>query len=144
MELRQLGLNEDKADKLFASDDCQQLLNIYDDYYPKSGFNPPWVAYLIIKDGKVAGTCSFVNQPHEGKVEIAYWTFKAFEGQGVASFACNELVSIARGENPDIAITAKTAPEKNASTRVLEKNGFEQTETVQDDEIGDAWLWVLS
>lgn len=43
-----------------------------------------------------------------------------------------------------ITVIAKTAPEKNASTKILERNGFVFSTIVQDHEIGDAWEWVLS
>lgn len=144
MKLRILQQNEDKADPLFQSDDCQMLLQMYEDYYPKIGFNPPWVAYLIVNDTEVMGSCSFTGQPVEGKVEIAYWTFKKFEGQGVASFACQELIKVAQNADSSVIITAKTAPEYNASTKILSKNGFVFKEVVQDEEIGDAWLWTFS
>lgn len=143
MELRLLRQNEDKNDKIFTSEECQQLLAVYEDYYPEIGFVVPWVAYLIIEDDSVVGTCSFTGKPKDGEVEIAYWTFKNYEGQGVASFACSELIKIARKENPEIIITAKTSPEHNSSTRVLEKNGFKYVRVVQDEDIGDAWFWVL-
>jgi [ribosomal protein S5]-alanine N-acetyltransferase len=144
MEFRKLNITEDKNDALFASAECQTLLGIYDEYYPNFGYNLPWVAYLILKENQVAGTCSFLGQPKEGKVEIAYWTFQAFEGQGVASFACKELVSLAQRTDRSVVITAKTAPEHNASTKILQHNGFIFTQIVQDEEIGDAWLWELS
>jgi [ribosomal protein S5]-alanine N-acetyltransferase len=143
MELRILKQKEDKADSLFTSVDCQNLLQMYEDFYPKVGFNLPWVAYLIIRQNQVVGSCSFTGQPKDGKVEIAYWTFKEFEGQGIASFACQELVNIAYQTDPSVTITAKTAPEHNASTKILENKNFAFTEIVQDDEIGDAWLWTL-
>jgi len=142
MELRILKVNEDKQNEIFDTPDCQQLLEMYDAYYPKVGFHLPWVAYFIIKENQVVGSCGFTGKPDNEKVEIAYWTFKEFEGQGIASYACKELVAIARKENPNIIITAKTAPENNASTRILEKNGFLYSKIVQDEEIGDAWLWV--
>ncbi len=143
MELRILQLNENKSEKLFDSLDCQTLLEMCDDYYPKIGFNLPWVSYLIIRQDQVVGSCSFTGQPIDGKVEIAYWTFKEFEGQGIASFACKELISISQSTDPQVTITAKTAPEHNASTKILENNKFTFTEIVQDEEIGDAWLWTL-
>lgn len=143
MELRILQQNEDKTDDLFESADCQTLLQMYDDYYPKIGFNLPWVAYLVIKQNQVVGLGSFTGQPNNGKVEIAYWTFKEFERQGIASFACKELIKISQNADPEVIITAKTAPEQNASTRILENNKFIFTEVVQDEEIGDAWLWTL-
>ena len=144
MELRVLKLNEDKTDKLFESKECQQLLQIYVDYYPKIGFNLPWVSYLVLLENQVVGSCAFTGQPINGQVEIAYWTFNEFEGHGIASFACKELIKISQNADPDIVITAKTAPEHNASTRILEKNKFIFTEIVQDEEIGNAWLWTLS
>jgi ribosomal-protein-alanine N-acetyltransferase len=113
------------------------------EYYPKIGFNKPWVGYFFFKNSQVVGTGGFTGQPQGCKVEIAYWTFKAFEGQGIASFVCKQLIAIAKETEPNIIVTAKTAPEYNASTKVLQKNGFIFTEIVQDDEIGDAWLWTL-
>ena len=144
MELRILKQHEDKTDALFDSADCQMLLKIYEDYYQKIGFNLPWVGYLVVRQNQVVGSCSFTGQPNDGKVEIAYWTFKDFEGQGIASFACKELIKISRHADPKVVITAKTAPEHNASTKILENNKFIFTEIVQDDEIGDAWLWMLN
>lgn len=143
MELKALSLNENKTDSLFDAAESQQLLDIYADYYPKFGYQPPWIAYLILHEGRVVGSCSFTQAPVDGRVEIAYWTFEAYEGQGVASFACRELIAIAKMEDPTVIITAKTAPENNASTNILQKNGFVFAGIVQDDEIGDAWFWTL-
>ncbi|MFZ1496795.1 MAG: GNAT family N-acetyltransferase [Saprospiraceae bacterium] len=142
MNLRPIRLNEDKTNEAYASADCQLLLQMYDDFYPKIGFNIPWVAYFVVRQNQIVGSCSFVGQPQEGKVEIAYWTFKEFERQGIASYACKELVTIANQTDPSVRITAKTAPEHNASTKILENNYFVFTEIVQDEEIGDAWLWT--
>lgn len=64
------------------------------------------------------------------------------KGQGIASFACKELVTIAYQADPVLTITARTAPEHNASTKILENNHFAFTGIVQDEEIGDAWLWT--
>ncbi len=143
MELRILQQQEDQTDQLFQSDNCKTLLQMYANFYPQTGFHLPWVAYLIVRQNQVVGSCSFVGQPIDNKVEIAYWTFKAFEGQGIASFACQELIKIARNADPTVRITAKTAPEHNASTKILANNKFMFTEVVRDHEIGDAWLWVL-
>lgn len=142
MKLKPILPTEDKSDEAYNSESCQQLLAMYDAFYAKTGFQLPWAGYFILRENQVVGSCSFVGLPRDGKVEIAYWTFKEFEGQGIASFACRELIRIAIEHNPDLLITAKTAPESNASTKILEKNRFIFTEIVQDDEIGDAWLWV--
>lgn len=142
MNLRPISLNENKSNLAYASTDCQLLLSMYDDFYPKIGFKIPWVGYFVVRQNQIVGSCGFTGQPQNGNVEIAYWTFKEFEGQGIASFACKELVNITYQTNPSITITAKTAPEHNASTKILENNNFTFTKIVQDDEIGDAWLWT--
>ena len=142
MKLIPITQQEDKTNDLYASVDCQTLLAMYDDFYPKFGYNIPWVGYFVIRQDKIVGSCGFVGQPTDGNVELAYWTFKEFEGQGIASFACKELVTIAKQTDPNVTITAKTAPEHNASTKILENNNFVFTEIVQDEEIGDAWFWT--
>lgn len=144
MKLRVIQLQEDKSNPLFASTDGQTLLEMYKDFYPTIGFHLPWVGYVIIREDQLVGTCGFTGQPKEGKVELAYWTFSAFEGNGIASFACQALIEIARKEDPQLTMTAKTAPEHNASTKILQKNGFVYSGVVQDEEIGDSWLWILA
>ena len=143
MELKMIGLNEDWTNERYASEECQQLISAMDAYYPSIGFNIPWVGYFVLRNNEVVGTGGFTGKPNEGKVEIAYYTFKAFEGQGIASFTCKELIAIAKKTDPSLTITAKTAPEHNASTNILQKNGFTFSGIVQDHEIGDAWLWTL-
>ena len=142
MHLKPITLQEDKTNAAYASADCQQLLSMFDDFYPKIGFNMPWVGYFVVRKEQIVGFGGFVGQPKDGKVEISYWTFSEFEQQGIASFACSELVSMAYQTEPGLKITAKTAPEHNASTKILENNNFQYAEIVQDDEIGDAWLWI--
>lgn len=127
---------------MYEHEDCKKLLDIYLGYYEEVGYNPPWIAYLVICDDKAVGTCSFVSKPIDGRVEIAYWTFKDNEGLGIASYGCASLVSIAKSYDANVIITAKTAPMMGASTKILQKNGFVQTRIVQDHEIGDAWEWV--
>jgi len=144
MELKMININEDKSNEIYASTDCQKLIESMDEYYPKVGFHKPWVGYFVFKDNQVVGTGSFTGKPKDGKVEVAYWTFKEFEGMGIASFACKELILIAQKTDPTITVTAKTAPKHNASTKILQKNGFAFTKIVQDHEIGDAWLWTLN
>ncbi len=143
LKLKIINIDEDKTNDIYASNDCQQTINAMNDFYPKIGFNPPWVGYFVFKNNQAVGAAGFTGKPQNGTVEIAYGTFKDFERQGIASFACQELIAIAKRENPNIIITAKTAPEHNSSTKILQKNGFEFIEIVQDDEIGDAWLWMI-
>lgn len=134
----------DSSQPKLASEECQQLISIYEHYYPKIGFEKPWVGYFIIRGNEVVGSCGFTGKPNSNKVELAYWTFKKHEGQGASSFACQELVKIAQSKDPKLTITAKTAPGYSASTKILEKNNFSLAQMVQDDDIGDSWLWILN
>lgn len=143
LKLEPIPFQEDPTKEIYASEDCQNLLQMWAEYYPKIGFNLPWVGYFVKQGELIIGCCAFTGQPVENKIEISYWTFKAFEGLGVASFACKTLISIAKATDSKLLITAKTAPENNASTRILEKNGFAFSKIVQDHEIGDAWEWIL-
>jgi RimJ/RimL family protein N-acetyltransferase len=144
MRLVPIQVNEDKSKSVFSTKDCQDLLDAYQNYYPIIGFNLPWVGYFIFKEAEIVGSCGFTGKPKDNQVEIAYWTFKDFGNKGIASFACQELIKIAKKENKTIKIIAKTAPEHNASTKILEKNNFIYSEIVKDEEIGDAWLWELN
>ncbi len=134
----------DRTKKIYSSPDCQDLLKMWDDFYPRVGYHFPWIGYFIVMGNQIVGSCAFTGKPVNNKVEISYWTFKDFEGRGIASFACQRLISIALEADPGLIITAKTAPEKNSSARVLEKNGFIFAGIVQDHEIGDAWEWTLA
>jgi [ribosomal protein S5]-alanine N-acetyltransferase len=143
MKLMMIKLPLDKDQHLFSSGYCQEAISTYEEWYPISGFHIPWVGYFIIKDQQVVGTCGFTGKPTDGRVEIGYWTFKEYEGRGIASFACSELVSMALHEEPTLQITAKTAPGNDASTRILRKNGFRLSGIVTDYQTGNAWFWKL-
>ncbi|WP_062621082.1 GNAT family N-acetyltransferase [Aequorivita aquimaris] len=142
MKLEIIERNPLKLKQNCNSENYRELLNLYEDFYKKIGFTLPWVGYFIINENKIVGSCGFVGPPEKGRVEISYWTFKEYEGQGIAGFACSQLIKIAHSKDENLNITAKTAPQNNASTTILQKNGFEFSGIVQDEGIGDAWLWI--
>ncbi len=144
LNLEPIKHNEDKTKEIYASEDCQTLLSMWEEFYPNIGFNLPWVGYFVKHNNKIIGSCALIKKPGDKKVEISYWTFKEREGKGIASWACKELIAIARKADANSIITAKTAPENNASTKILQKNGFVFLGVVQDHEIGDAWEWTLA
>lgn len=92
MKLKTIELNADISKEIYGSDNCRMLLKTYDEYYQKISYNLPWVRYFVIGENQVVGSCSFTGQPKEGKVEIAYWTFKEYERQGISTFSCKELL----------------------------------------------------
>jgi RimJ/RimL family protein N-acetyltransferase len=53
------------------------------------------------------------------------------------------LIDIAFGESRVTKIIADTLPERNASTRVLEKNGFRLVKEMDDASDGLVWRWGL-
>lgn len=73
-------------------------------------------------------------------MEIAYFTFREHEGQGIATHMAQLLVNLA-SENGVVRIKAQTLPEPNASTRILEKLGFVFTGSVNHPEDGEVWEW---
>jgi hypothetical protein len=43
--------------------------------YKIGGYQPPWIGYLAVSNGKCVGACAFKTPPMGGRVEIAYFTF---------------------------------------------------------------------
>ncbi len=106
--------------------------------YEKTGAAPPWIGY-VARDpdsGSLVGFCSFKDQPHEGQVEIAYFTFPEHEGQGYGLAMAAALVRIASQEPSVTRVLAHTLPERNASTCILSRLGFEFAGPVTDPEDG--------
>lgn len=111
--------------------------------YERLGFHPPWIGYVALADRVAVGGGAFVGPPGNGRVEIAYFILDEHQGKGFATRTARELVTIARAAEPEIEVFAKTAPEPNASTAVLSRLGFEMIGTTTDDEVGNAWAWLL-
>lgn len=109
--------------------------------YEAAGSVSPWIGYLAIEDGAPVGACAFKTPPTAEGVEIAYFTFPGHEGRGVATRMARRLVEIA--ESQGVPMRAQTLPEKNASTRILEKLGFSFMGPVQHPEDGEVWEWRL-
>jgi RimJ/RimL family protein N-acetyltransferase len=118
---------------------CSATAHLYD----QLGYQPPWIGYVATVDGVAVGGGAFVGPPVGNKVEIAYFTLPDRMGEGFATRTAGHLVHIARSHLPTLEIFAKTLPEANASTRILERLGFEQIGTTPDDEVGTAWAWLL-
>lgn len=124
--------------------DAPLIANVCDamrKHYGRIGFFPPWIGYLAYDGGRCIGTCGFKYPPDQNKVEIAYFTFPDHEGQGYATLMAQELVTLARRHVPGVRVTARTLPQRNASARVLEKNGFVLAGEVDDPEDGVVWEW---
>jgi RimJ/RimL family protein N-acetyltransferase len=107
-----------------------------------------WVHGLAIvhrEDGLVVGTIGFKGPPDDaGMVEIAYGVVPAYQGRGYATEAAQAAIEVALGNADVRLVRAHTLPTPSASTRVLQKCGFERIGEVDDPEDGRVWRWERS
>lgn len=113
-----------------------------------AGATDPWVhGFAVIRcDGReVIGAAGYKGPPdEEGAVEIGYGIVPGCQGQGFATEAAAALVECALADGRVRTVRAHTAPEENASTRVLAKCGFAWLGEVIDPEDGPVWRWELA
>ncbi len=81
LQLQPILKNEDKSAPAYAAAACPQSLQMYDDFYPKNGYQEPWIGYFIVRQDTIVGSCGFVGQPQDGCVEIAYWNLPSTKGK---------------------------------------------------------------
>ena len=107
--------------------------------------SPDWFGHLAIESEsqRLAGICSLKGPPVEGAVEMAYFTFPGFEGRGIGTAMAQFVLDRAR-VLPDVRlITAHTAPEASASTRILHKIGMRFVcEEMEDGVL--VWRWQIA
>jgi RimJ/RimL family protein N-acetyltransferase len=89
---------------------------------------------------QLAGMCSLKGPPVDGVVEIAYYSFPGFEGRGIGTEMARFLVERATALPGVTAVVAHTAPERNASTRILEKIGMKFAAEEEEDGM-PVWRW---
>src|SRR5687768_2941887 len=112
MTLLPIELDVSLNKKFTDNPECAAILSVYPDYYNRVGFNKPWIGYFATIDGvEIIGAGGYKVQPQDGKIEIAYGTFKNFEGQGIGTEICRQLVLLSLQTNPSIRITARTLME---------------------------------
>ena len=141
MELIPIKESFEENDRFVTNPDCRETLQMSVDYYKKVGYFPPWIGYYALKDGYLVGSAGFKGRPKNSTVEIAYITFEQYRSNGYGTEICQLLVRLALNTDPTIIVTAHTLPERNYSTRILEKNGFELLGMIMDEEDGEVWEW---
>ena len=145
MKLLPIEIDEALNSEYRNNTECIEILNVYPGFYERVGFTKPWIGYFATTDsGEIIGCGGFKGRPVNGKVEIAYGTFENYQGNGVATEICKQLVSLSIRTDPSVRITARTLMEPNASTRVLKNNGFEFIGIVYDAEDGNVWEWEFN
>lgn len=130
---------------LFSQDPTlAEILKMTVDYYKTIGYEAPWIGYFARLDNEWVGNAGFKGKPVDGKIEIAYGTFDAFQRQGIGTKICKAMVEMAQSHDPTVIITARTLTDNIASHRILEKNYFQLQGTITDPEDGEVceWLYV--
>jgi len=122
---------------------CQETIHMTVDFFKRVGYQKPWISYYVMENGGLVGCGAFKGAPKNGVVEIAYGTFEPFRQQGVGTGICKLLVDLSLKTDPSVTVTARTLPQNNFSTRILQKNGFIFSGIVNDPEDGDVWEWVF-
>lgn len=106
-----------------------------------AGHALPWsTTFLIVNDddARIVGGCGFKTAPKGGRVEVGYGVAPAARGRGAATAALHVLLRKAF-EAGATELLAEVAPANKASTRVVQKAGFEP---VGDRVDGDGELLV--
>ena len=103
---------------------CTESLAMCIEFYKRVGFTPPWICYYAEEKGELIGNAAFKGKPVNNTVEISYGTMEDHRQKGVGTRICKQLVELSLDTDPSVRITARTLPEKNYSTRILEKNNF--------------------
>ena len=106
-----------------------------------------WGALFFVEPNARAlvGLGGFKGPPSaDGVVEIGYAIAPAFQKQGLATDAVAQMLQRAFAEPVIQAVDAHTLGERNGSTRVLEKSGFEKIAEVVDPGEGVVWQWRRS
>jgi len=103
-----------------------------------------WGALFFVEPSArvLVGFGGFKGPPsEESVVEIGYAIAPAFQRQGLATDAVAQMLERAFAEPAVRAVDAHTLGEPNASTRVLEKSGFERIAERVDPDDGVVWQW---
>jgi [ribosomal protein S5]-alanine N-acetyltransferase len=142
MKLLPIDIDETRNLKFIQNPDCADFLEVYPAFYGKVGFFKPWIGYFVAnEEDEIIAFGGFKGRPKNGTIEIAYGTVPKYEGRGIGTMFCKELVLLALKEDDTIRITARTLPEENASTRILKRNGFAFAGLVWDEDDGNVWEW---
>jgi RimJ/RimL family protein N-acetyltransferase len=104
--------------------------------------SPDWFGHLVIEgeSQQMVGICSLKGPVVEGTVEMAYFTLPGFEGRGIGTAMARFTLDRAIVLQDVRRVIAHTAPEHNASTRILEKIGMRFVCEEMEDGIA-VWLW---
>lgn len=126
---------------------CQTVVRQTIEFEARVPREPKWGGFLVVdaERGAIVGMCGYKSAPTAaGEIEIAYGTVPDFEGQGYGTATAAELTRRALADPAVNTVIAHTLPVRNASGRLLEKNGFRFVGEAEDPEDGRVWRWEFS
>lgn len=142
LKLIPIDVDEAKNVRLKNIPECLPILAVYPAFYKKVGYTKPWIGYFFSNENnEIVGMGGYKGKPKNGSIEIAYGTFTEFEGKGIGTEICRQLVLLSKQTDTTLRITARTFIKDNSSSRILTKNGFVSIGHVYDEEDGDVWEW---
>jgi [ribosomal protein S5]-alanine N-acetyltransferase len=106
----------------------------------ESTVEEPWhSSWLIVVDGLASGTVGFKGEPVDNRLEVGYGVVPSRRGQGVASAALKQLLTMLDGR--DLTIRAETATWNVASQIVLRRLGFLEIARRADSNDDELIIW---
>jgi [ribosomal protein S5]-alanine N-acetyltransferase len=105
-----------------------------------------WWTHLFIHtaDRTLIGLGGFKGEADaDGMVEIGYSIAPAYRRRGLATEASNGMIAYAFSHPHVTRVDARTLPERNPSTQILQKVGMKLVGPVQDPDDGEVWHWSL-
>jgi RimJ/RimL family protein N-acetyltransferase len=106
-----------------------------------------WWLYLFVdpRERALVGCGGFRSAPDaQGVVEVGCEIAPACRGHGFASEAIQGLIRYAFTRPQVVAVDARTAPERGACARVLEKSGMRLACKERDPGEGLVWRWRIT
>ena len=101
-----------------------------------------WKPVLFFaEDSTLIGTGGWKGPPVDDAVELGYAVAPRHRRQGVATSVVQQLLHHAHARDVRVVL-AHTLAEPNASTRVLERCGFERVAELVDPDEGAVWRWA--
>ena len=124
----------------------REVAKAYGEFYDRVPSSPPWIGYFAEDETTrtIVGSCGYKGNCRDGVVEIAYFSFPAFERRGFATQMARLLNDLAWQHRDVRIIRAHTLQAENASVRIMRRLEFTWLGTVEDPDDGPVWRWELS
>ena len=106
-------------------------------HYRQSGYKQPWVCYLASEKGEPVGTCGFVGEPKDGKVEFHYATFPGRED--TAADMVRKLIEITEYHDKQSLRVIRTPAQESEQNSFLK--GLNFVSTAVEEHGKRLWEW---